>query len=272
MYPIIFEIGRFKLHSYGLMIFLAFTFAVWLATKRAKKVGIAPDKIIDLSVWIIISGLVGSRAAYVLFHLNEFRGRWLDIFSPVQSDGTIGIAGLVVLGGVVLTVPTVWWFLKRHNLPIAKTMDILILSLAFGIAIGRVGCFLNGCCFGIPTDSLFGVVYPDNCFAGYVFPGQGIHPTPLYEIFYSVVIGVILLIRSQHKRFEGELLYIFFILYGCARFINETMRFYKDSMIPFHIGGFAVTVSMLTSVIIAIGAAIMLIRGYKSVRSANDKR
>ncbi len=122
-HPIILDLGRFKLHSYGLMIFLAFVLGTWLAAVRARRDGIDVGVVVDLVVWILISSLVGARVTYFLFHLDEFRGppdgsgpiRWLDIVNPIQSDGTIGIAGLVFLGGVVFAVPVTWLYLRRKG-------------------------------------------------------------------------------------------------------------------------------------------------------------
>jgi len=206
----------------------------------------------DLVVWILISSLIGARFMYVAFHLSEFRGRWLDTISPIQSDGTVGIAGLVVIGGIVFAVITSIWYLGRKNIPYFKMMDIMVPSLAFGIGLGRVGCFFNGCCFGHPTDSIFGIVFPSACLAGSVYPGQAIHPTQLYALVYSFAIGIFLLLRSRSRRFTGELFSLFFILYGMARFINETLRYYRKGMILGSFGESSFTISMLLSMIMVI--------------------
>jgi len=272
MHPVIFEIGRFKLHSYGLMVFLAFAFGVWLGTVRAKKVGIEPGKVIDLTMWILVSSLIGARLTYVLTHLDEFGGRWIDVVNPFQSDGTIGIAGLVILGGVVLAVPVSWYYLKRQKIPFSKMADVMIPSLAFGIAIGRVGCLLNGCCFGLPTELPWGMVFPETCYAGSVFHDQHIHPTQIYAIIANALIGVLLLLRTSHKRFEGELFWLFFLLYGPYRTVVETVRYYRDGMILFDIGIFDFTLSMLISILLTVFAFCMLVRGYRSAGSAVDKR
>ena len=264
MHPVLFDIGRFKLHSYGLMVFLAFAFGVWLGTVRAKKVGIPPGKVIDLTMWILVSSLIGSRLLYVLTHLDEFRGRWIDVISPFQSDGTIGIAGLVILGGVALAIPVSWYYLKRQAIPFSKMADVMIPSLAFGIAIGRVGCLLNGCCFGLPTELPWGIVFPETCYAGSVFPDQHIHPTQVYAIIANAVIGVLLLLRTPHKKFEGELFWLFFLLYGPYRTLVETGRYYRDSMILFDVGVFNFTISMLISILLILFALFMLVRGYRS--------
>ncbi len=218
----------------------------------------------DLTVWILISALFGARMMYVLFHLDEFKGRWIDVISPVQSDGTLGIAGLVIFGGVIAAVPVAAWFLKRKKIPLLKMTDILIPSLTLGIALGRIGCFLNGCCHGIPTELPWGVEFPESCIAGSVFQNQAIHPSQLYETIYSFIIMGILLIRSRTRLFVGELSFIFLVLYGLARFINETIRFYRSSMIMFNIGSLDITISMMISLAMFLTGIILLVRGYKN--------
>lgn len=238
-------------------MFAAFAFGTWLAVRRARSEMVDSGLVMDLVVWILISSLVGARFTYVIFHLDEFRGRWLDTVSPIQSDGTLGIAGLVVIGGIVFAVITSIWYLGRKNIPYFKMMDIMVPSLAFGIGLGRIGCFFNGCCFGHPTESLIGIVFPSTCLAGSVYPGQAIRPTQLYALVYSFAIGIILLLRTGSKRFEGELFGLFFVFYGVARFINESLRYYRESMILGKFGEFSFTISMLLSLImLTFGIAI----------------
>lgn len=250
------------------MIFFAFGFGLLLSTRRGAKVGIPAGKVTDLIVWLLISSLLGARLTYVIFHLEEFRGRWLDIINPFQSDGTIGIAGLVILGGVILALPTAWYFLRKNKIPFLKMMDVLAPGLAFGTAIGRIGCLLNGCCFGLPTDLPWGIVFPATCFAGSVNPNIAIHPTQIYATITNVLIGIFLIWRTPRKKFEGELFYLFFLLYGPYRFIIEHFRYYRSSMILFNIGDYRMTVSMFLSLAMILFAVINLYRGY---RRAEDK-
>jgi len=257
------DFGIIKLHSYGMMVFLGFALATWFATLRGKKEGFAPNVVMDLVVWILVSSLIGSRAMYVMFHLNEFHGRWLDIISPIQSDGTIGIAGLVFLGGVLTAVPVSAWYMHRKGIPFLKMIDVMIPALALGMGFGRIGCFLNGCCFGVPTDQPLGMIFPSNCIAGGVFSGIHIHPTQLYAIIYNFSIMVILTLRTPYRRFTGELFYMFLALYGIARFLNETVRYYQSSMIPLHIGSIDITISMIITFIMFITGLAMLVREYR---------
>ena len=245
------------------MVFLGFVFGTWLSVRRAARAGVASETILDLIMWILFSSIAGARLTYVLTHLDEFQGRWLDVISPIQSDGTIGIAGLVLLGGVAAAIPVSVWFLKRKRVPVMQALDILIPALAFGIAIGRVGCLLNGCCFGVPTKLPWGLVFPDTCLAGMTYAHQSIHPTQLYAIIYSSAIGLFLLWRTPRKAFEGELFALFLALYGVARFLNETVRYYREGMILLRFGSFELTLSMMISALLFGVGLALLIRNRK---------
>jgi phosphatidylglycerol---prolipoprotein diacylglyceryl transferase len=265
-HQILFKIGRFELHSYGLMMFIAFALGVLLSVHRAKREGIQSQFVMDLTVWLMVGGLAGARIAYVLFHFDEFSGRWLDIISPIQSDGTIGIAGLVVLGGVIAGAGVAYWYTKRNNIPFLKVLDIMIPALVFGIAIGRIGCYLNGCCFGHPTDLPWGVTFPNNCYAGMVFVDEKIHPTQLYATLFNVLIGLFLLASTNYKKFEGELFFWFLTLYGIFRFGNETLRYYRSGMILYSSGDYFFSISMLITTLMTITGLVMLIKGYQKLK------
>lgn len=265
------EWGPLKLHSYGVMIFLAFVFGLWLGVRRGRPVGFASGDITDFIVWIMISSLVGARLTYVVAHWSEFAARPLDAISPIQSDGTIGIAGLVVLGGVAAAIPTTFIFARKRRLPFWKLTDVMMPSLAFGLAIGRVGCYLNGCCFGLPTSAPWGVIFPNNCLAGAVFPGVRLHPTQLYDLLYNAVIGLLLLWRSPKKRFEGELFADFLLLYGLARIWVESLRYYEASRIPLTLFGLPITGSMLASAAMIAGGVYLLMKPPVEARSGGKR-
>ncbi len=253
------------------MIFFAFAFGLWLGVRRGKKVGINSNDIMDFTVWMMISALIGARLTYVVTHWSEYATHPLDAISPIQSDGTIGIAGLVVLGGVIFAIPTAYIFAKRRNLPYLKLADVMIPSLAFGLAIGRVGCLLNGCCFGLPTDLPWGVTFPSTCLAGSVFPHNPIHPTQLYDLVYNILIGLILLWRTPKKRFEGELFVLFLTLYGFGRFWVENLRYYPDAGKLFNIIGLQITGSGLVSIaMIGVGIYYLFIKDIANEK--NSKR
>jgi len=188
----ILKIGAFELRAYGLALAISFLLGILLAIKRGKKRGIDSNNIMDLAVLIVIGAIVGSRFLYVIAHLDEFKGRWLDTINPFQSTGQIGIAGLTMLGGVILALILSIIYLRVKKLPVLKFADAIMPSVALGIFITRIGCFLNGCCFGLPTTGPFGVIFPPDSVAGSLYPHIHIHPTQLYSSLDGLLILVLL--------------------------------------------------------------------------------
>ncbi len=233
MHPELFRIGPLVINSYGIMLALAFIVGLFITIRLGKKRGIQPDSIVDLAVVIMISAIIGARLLYVLFHLDEFRGRWIYTFLPVQPDGTIGLGGLILLGGVIAAFLAGGWFVWKKGLPFWKVADSVAPALAFGIFLGRIGCFLNGCCFGKACSLPWGVTFPENSPAGYVFHGVRIHPTQLYSSLYGLLIFFILIFLERKHRFDGFLFGMFLILYGIARFTVDFYRYYESQMFIF---------------------------------------
>lgn len=238
------------------MMALAFGFGIWIAAKRAPGRGVPGQAIMDISVAALLFGLAGGRIAYVFTHWREFEGHWIDTISPIQSDGTIGIAGLVLLGGVVLGFGGAYWMARRKGAQFLTVTDIMVPSLALGIAFGRIGCFLNGCCFGNECDLPWGVVFPESSLAGSVYPHVHIHPTQLYESIAMVMLFLFLLWRDRTPLGKGVLTGTFLILYGIWRYYVEGLRWYEDGMIFGHIGDHRITFSRI------ISAAMVVIGVY----------
>jgi len=250
------------------MVMLAFVFGFYLAARRGKAMGVSTEAISDLTLWIMVGSLAGARLTYVIAHWREFEGRWLDAISPIQSDGTIGIAGLVVLGGVAAAIPIVIWQTRKRGLRFLQVADVMMPSLAFGLALGRIGCHLNGCCFGTPTDLPWGLRFPETCLAGAVYPGKALHPTQLYESLYAAGIGIALILRTPYRRFEGELFHLFLVLYGIFRFFNEIVRHYDARLNLFEVGGVHFTGSMAGSLLMIGVGVYNLLQGGKAGRRA----
>jgi len=258
MHPVVFKFGWFEIHSYGLLLALSFVIGVLIACYRAQKNQITVAVILDLSIVVIISGIIGARLMYIIFHLDEFRGRWLDTISPVQSNGEIGIAGMTVIGGFVLAIFAGVVYLWRKKQPILKIADLMAPSVALGLCLTRIGCYLQGCCFGLPCNPIFGVVFPTASPAGYVFPNQAIIPTQLYSSLSGFLIFLILLgfARKFHD-FDGATFFLLFILYGIARFIIDFFRYYEKNMVLMQFAGHNISANQ--------GVAILLILVFGSL-------
>jgi len=266
MYPVLFKIGGFELHTYGLMLALAFASGFALTVKRGKQYGFSFDQIYNISIIIVISALLGSRAAYVIFHLSEFSGRWWDTINPVQSTGQIGISGLVALGGVAAAFITAMIYVKIKRYAMGKVADMVAPGLALGLALGRVGCFFNGCCFGKECHLPWGVVFPEGSWPRYIYGETPIHPTQIYEVIYNLLIMAVLLKVSGRKKFQGFAFALFAVMYGICRIYVESLRYYEgfeSGMQAFNYAGMTVTVSQIISAIMVIAGLITIIIGYR---------
>jgi len=266
MHPVLFKLGPLEIRAYGLMLAIAFLLGIWLSVQRAKKKNVDPNQIMDVSVLIIISAIVGSRLLYVLFHLEEFRGHWLDTINPLQSNGQIGIAGLTMLGGVILSFITVLIYLRVKKLPFLVFADIILPLFALGEAITRLGCYLNGCCFGLPCEhGGFCVTFPPDSPAGAMFGAVPLYPTQLYQSFYGLLMFGLKLLADKKFRYTGFQLHLFFILYGIGRFTIDFFRYYEESMIIGSIAGKAISLNQgISLVFILLGIGLILWNHRKS--------
>jgi len=258
MHPVLLKLGRFEIHAYGLMLAISFLVGIYWAMNRSGKKGIDRNQIMDISLLVVIAAIFGSRLFYVVTHLEEFRGRWLDTFNPFQSDGQIGIAGLSMLGGVVLAILAIaiYCYIKKINL--LKLGDIFAPSFAAGIFLTRIGCFLNGCCFGEECSLPWAVKFPLNSPAGFVQQGVGIHPTQLYASIYGLVFAVILFFYDRKARFDGAVMSLFLMLYGIARFLIDFVRYYEDS-VQFGFFGTSFTINQAISFLMFIIGLILYV-------------
>jgi phosphatidylglycerol:prolipoprotein diacylglycerol transferase len=263
LHPTLFKLGPIEISSYGLALAVSFVAGILVAARRARKYDIDPNRVMDLGIIVAISSIVGSRFLYVIFHLDEFRGHWLDTFNPFQSTGQIGIAGLTLLGGLLLAIFSGLVYLRAKKLSFLRFADVVIPSVALGILITRIGCFLNGCCYGTPTGLPWGVLFPFGSAAHYHYGGVNIHPAQLYSSLYGLVIFGALLLLEKHRKFDGFLFFLFLVLYGVARFLVDFVRYYESSMV---IGGIGLSVNQGISLGMLIAGLILLIAHYKKTK------
>ena len=257
MYPILFRIGRLEIHSYGLLLAISFLIGIYWSMFRAQKRGIERNAVMDLSLILVVCAIVGSRFLYVVTHLHEFKGRWLDTFNPFQSTGEIGIMGLTMLGGVVLSLIAIVVFCRVKNINFLRLCDVFAPAVGLGIFLTRIGCFLHGCCFGKPCDLPWGVVFPLFSPAGSVMQGITIHPTQIYSSLYGLAIMFIILLLDRKPRFDGFLLSVFFMLYGIARFFIDYVRYYEES-VKVGVLGASFTINQVISFLM-FGAGLVLL-------------
>lgn len=210
MDPVCFTLGGRPIYWYGVFMALAFLAAVthwnWLGRRQQRPPGFGSE----LAFWIMLAGIVGSRAAYVCSEIQEFRGRWLAVVRVDQG-------GLIFYGGFLGAILAVWLLARRRGEPFWSLADFTISALPLGHAFGRIGCFLNGCCYGRPSGAAWACASHDALR----------HPTQLYEaaanlLVYAVLLGA-LRIPSVKDR-PGRLAGLYLMLYPPVRFAVEFLR------------------------------------------------
>jgi phosphatidylglycerol---prolipoprotein diacylglyceryl transferase len=260
MHRILVQIGPLTVYSYGLMLALAFMAGMYLAQKRARYAGIDPQLVLDLTFNILLSSVIGARLFYVLLNWDYFKDNLLKALKVWEG-------GLVFYGGLLLALAVTGVFLRRHKISFWAITDVFSPSLALGIAIGRIGCFLNGCCYGKISEQ-GGICFPaaenapafvEHVAKGLVSPAAAyslpVIPTQIYDSLSGLIIFVILLFLERRKRFSGFLFLCFMLLYSVSRFYVESLRSYEQNFII--LGG--ITVSQLISLILGVSSAALLI-------------
>jgi phosphatidylglycerol:prolipoprotein diacylglycerol transferase len=215
MHPDLFSIGPLTIHTYGLLVAIGIFVGITVATRFGKHEGINPQQVMDMGFMIIFSGIIGSRLLYVLMNISYYRYQPTEILKIWQG-------GLVFSGGIIGVVLTVLWYARYHKLPLWKLCDIWAPAAAIGQSIGRIGCFMAGCCYGKPTDLKWGVVFTNpKSLAPLNIP---LHPTQIYSSLSGLIIFLILLLLYSKKKFEGQVFLWFLILHSTARLFIERFR------------------------------------------------
>jgi phosphatidylglycerol---prolipoprotein diacylglyceryl transferase len=228
VYPILFHLGSLPVHSYGVMIALAFVFGLWTATLRAKREKISGEAIADVTLWIMIGTIIGARAVYVTtYWQDEFAGQ------PLSEIFAIWHGGLVYYGGLIGAIVAGAIFLRWKKLPLWKTADVLAPSIALGSIFGRTGCLLNGCCYGRACNLPWAISFPaDNPLHP---PTTPVHPTEIYDALLNLGLYFFLAWLFRRKKFEGQIFSTYLICYAVTRGIVECFRGdYTD--LHYHLG------------------------------------
>jgi phosphatidylglycerol:prolipoprotein diacylglycerol transferase len=246
VHPVLIEIGRLKIYSYGFMLALSFWMGIFIAAKRAEKRGIAQDHIYDLSIVLILGAVIGSRTLYILTHREDYHS-FLDIIALWQGGATFYGGFLLALTGAIV-------FLRKKKLSFFLTADACAPAIAIGLFFTRIGCFLSGCCFGHPTDSPLGIVFPPRSPAGHYCPGVPVHPTQLYSAVCGLVLAGVLLVLDRKRPFTGFTFAWLCILYGAGRFTIDFFRYYEHSAFIGHL----LTVSQIMSLLLMAAGIVML--------------
>ncbi|HEX5884385.1 MAG TPA: prolipoprotein diacylglyceryl transferase [Pyrinomonadaceae bacterium] len=254
MYPELIRIGSFPINTYGVFLAIAFLCAILITVRLARRDGLPSEKIYDLSLWMLLAALVGSKVM-MLFTEPEYRENPLQLLSLdfLRSGG-------VFYGGLLGAVLAGYLLMKRYQLPWWKTADACAPGIAIGNFFGRQGCFAAGCCWGKPTTLPWGVKFTE---LGHEVTGVPadtyLHPTQLYESFAMLLVFLFLFWLHKRKRFDGQVILVYALLYSIIRFAIEFVRDDPRGDVFGLTTLTGLSTSQLISIVVGLAALIVLI-------------
>jgi len=256
---------------------VGFLVVVFVARIKAKAEGINPEDISNLGIYTIFAGILGGRTFYVIQNFDSYKHNILDVFKIYEG-------GLVFYGGLMASVAAIIVYSKNNKLPILKTIDIVAYAFPLGVVFGRIGCFLNGCCWGdvCSPDLPWAVTFPKSVDANSLINGSPaflhhlglglvsvsdsrslpIHPTQIYSALGNITIFFIINALFKHRRRYGEVTLLFCALYSVMRF---TVEIFRDDNLPLFDG---LTISQNVSILVFAVSVTLFIIGRVKLRRA----
>ena len=267
MYPELFRIGSFPINTYGVFLAVAFLCAILISVKLAARDGLPREKIYDLSLWMLVASLIGSKVL-MLFTEPEYRDHPWQLLSLdfLRSGGVFygGLVGAILMG---------YFLMKRYRLPWWKTADACAPGIAIGNFFGRQGCFAAGCCWGKPTSLPWGVKFSE---LGHEITGVPtntyLHPTQLYESFAMLIVFFFLLWLHKRKRFNGQVILVYALSYSVVRFAIEFVRDDPRGDIFGLTSLTGLSTSQMISLVVGIGAAVLLFIRWRRANTTADAK
>jgi phosphatidylglycerol:prolipoprotein diacylglycerol transferase len=245
MFPDLISIGPLTIHTYGLFVAIGFAAALLVAVKLGRREGMKGQQILDMAFIMILVAIIGSRLMYVVINWGYYTRHPVDIFMIWQG-------GLVFSGGLLAVALIMIWYLRRHRLSFWKMGDLWAPALALGQGLGRIGCFMAGCCYGKPTDAWWGVVFTHpNALAPLNIP---LHPTQLYHALSGFIIFGVLLFVYAKRQFEGQVFLWYLILHSTARLLIERFRADERGLLP----GTTMSLTQLIATLVLLASVIAL--------------
>lgn len=247
VHPIAFYLGTLPIRWYGVMMAAAFFAGLWTATRRARLVNVSADTIADVTVWLMVGSIAGARIIYVTtYWKTEFANQPFSEVFMVQHGGLVFYGGLI--GAAVASMVYLSW----KHLPVWKIADILAPSIALGSVFGRIGCLLNGCCYGRACDLPWGIRFPP----GHETQGATVHPTEIYDALLNLLLYLGLAWLFRRKHCDGQIFALYLIGYSICRSIVECFR---GDYPPDHIhAGYFTSAQLLSVPILVAGLALWI--------------
>ncbi|GMO64544.1 MAG: prolipoprotein diacylglyceryl transferase [Endomicrobiia bacterium] len=265
MHPILFNLGNFKIYTYGFFVALAFMTTIFYLSyslKKSKEKLISHDELYSLFVYMVIFAIIGARSFFVFINFRDFVLYPLDIFK-------IRNGGLVYYGGFIsaVTFMFIYAYAKRKKIILFNLGDFFAPALALGHAIGRIGCFFAGCCYGKASNLPFAVMFTDKY--SLAVRGVNLHPTQLYESITNFLLFIFLHFYSKKNsksKVPGVSLAIYLVSYAIARFIIE---FFRDDCMGMYCFGFSI--SQIISIFLFIAGVLIIWKKKLYIKSSKER-
>jgi phosphatidylglycerol:prolipoprotein diacylglycerol transferase len=254
--------------GYGVMLLASAAAGTWLSVVRGRSMGIDADTILALGMEIFLAGIVGARLFYVVEYHDTFFPPGRSLWESLAAVANVPAGGLVVFGALPTAGMAAWWFARRRGLSILRLADCIAPGLLLGLAIGRVGCFLNGCCYGGPCDLPWAVRFPpqsppwlDQMQRGLLIPAPAggpqpwslpVHPAQLYAAIDAAVLALLAVAFTPHARREGEVFALVLTLHPVSRLFLEAIRVDEPPAL-----GTPFSISQLISVVLLVLATAL---------------
>lgn len=256
MQSIAFQLGPITVHWFGVCIAAAFLAGMWTAARRAPRIGIASEHIADLVVpWLLIGGIVGARVMFIVtYWKDEFTGKpWWEIFMIQRG-------GLVFYGGLIGASLAVVVFALIKKLSLWKLADILAPSIALGSMFGRIGCLMNGCCFGRSCDLPWAIKFPSD----HITHGLPVHPTQIYDacLNLALYLGLAWWFK-QRRKFDGQIFAIYLMCYAVTR---STVEFFRGDYSDAHLHNGLTPAHLLSVGIFVAGITLFIVLRKRGVK------
>lgn len=263
--PILFQFGDFPIHTFGLLVALGFMAGLWAASRSAVRAGFSADFVYDLAPWLIIGGLVGARALYVgSYWERDFADK------PFGEVFAVWRGGLVFYGGLIGAAAAGIFRLWQLKQPVWRVADCLAPGIALGHVFGRLGCLMNGCCFGHPTNAAWAIRYPrgHETFPVGALSATSVHPAQIYEALLNFAFFGALMWLFKRRRFDGQIFATYLIGYAVIRTVSELFRGdYVQTSAP--LAGVFTPGQNASALILALGASLWWLLHRQSTPNAN---
>lgn len=250
MRPVLFEVAGLKVHSYGAMLVVAFFLGLWLARKRAPRFGVEPNQVYDAGFWALVLGILGARALFILQELPTY-------LEHPERLWTLQFQGLTSFGGVLGGALGIFIWAKLAKKTPISAFDLFSAPFLLAHPIGRIGCLLNGCCYGGQCDLPWGI---------HVAGQEGLfHPAQIYDGLLNLVAFGVLLALERRGLFPGKSISLFLMLHGLTRFIYE---FWRAGTTSTYLPGTPITDAQAVALaMILLGVVIYVICSKRAARA-----